>query len=303
MGNDCCAYRAKTSSSNGMTSINRHKSVIENNLKGKNMRMEFVRLEKYSPWHDIESKTDSEHYVNAIIEIPQGCQDKFEISTSEEWNSIRPDLKDGKVRKLMYNGKGDPNNEFDFNGMPHAYGMIPKTFEDPLHKETVTIIRIGDPSSEAVITVGGDKDPLDIFILSDRELPIGQCKCKIIGVIHFVDGEEIDYKIIAVDASFVDVDSIKELADLKKFGFEKAEAEIMNWLKYYKTVDNDGNKIKDADNKVGKIISNRPTHAAEARKVIAECRESYHTIINCAIKQVRPEYADLKWNTPRRKTE
>ena len=67
MGNDCCAYREAKA---GTRMTSRHKHVIENDLKGKNMRTEFVRLEKYSPWHDIESKTDSVHYVNAIIEIP-----------------------------------------------------------------------------------------------------------------------------------------------------------------------------------------------------------------------------------------
>jgi len=116
--------------------------------------------------------------------------------------------------------------------------------------------------------VGGDKDPLDIFILSDRKLPIGQCKCKIIGVIHFVDGNEIDYKIIAVDASFVGVDTIKEISDLNRFGFDKAESEILNWLKYYKTVDNEGFMISEPEKKMGRIIKDRPTDSAEARKVI-----------------------------------
>lgn len=206
------------------------------------------------------------------------------MSTDEEWNSIKPDLKDGKVRKLLYNGNGDPNDAYEFDGMPHAYGMIPKTFEDPLHREQVVITRIGEPDTEQVITVGGDKDPLDIFILADRKLPIGQCKCRIIGVIHFVDGDEIDYKVIAVDASFDDVDSIKEIGDLNKFGFDKAEAEIMNWLKYYKTVDNEGKLIANPEKKMGKTIQNRPTDAAEARKVIEECRQGYQTIIKCAIK-------------------
>jgi inorganic pyrophosphatase len=122
-------------------------------------------------------------------------------------------------------------------------------------------------------------------------------------VIHFVDGNEIDYKIIAVDASFVDVDNINELSDLNKFGFDKAEAEINNWLKYYKTVDNEGFMISEPEKKMGKVIKDRPTDSAEARKVIEECRKGYQTIIKCSLKQVKPEYADLKWNTPKRKTE
>lgn len=33
------------------------------------MRMEFMMVRKFSPWHDIDSKTNDERYVNAIIEI------------------------------------------------------------------------------------------------------------------------------------------------------------------------------------------------------------------------------------------
>lgn len=50
--------------------------------------------------------------------------------------------------------------------------------------------------------LGGDEDPLDIFVLSERKIPMGQVRCKVIGVIHFVDGGEIDYKIIGVDSDF-----------------------------------------------------------------------------------------------------
>ena len=59
----------------------------------------------------------------------------------------------------------------------------------------------------------------------------------------------------------------------------------MNWLKYYKTVDNDGVKIKDAAKKLGKMIKGRSTDAAEARKVIKECRDSYNEIIKDESKQ------------------
>jgi len=43
--------------------------LIPNDQQGGNMRMEFMMVRKFSPWHDIDSKTDDENYVNAIIEI------------------------------------------------------------------------------------------------------------------------------------------------------------------------------------------------------------------------------------------
>lgn len=72
----------------------------------------------------------------------------------------------------------------------------------------------------------------------------------------------------------------------------------MNWLKYYKTVDNDGVRIPNHEKKLGKVISGRPTNAAEARRVVKECRESYNTIVKDEKKQQQKEYKELKWNTP-----
>lgn len=198
----------------------------------------------------------------------------------------------------MYKGDGDPNNIHNFNGMPHAYGMIPRTFEDPTHKEVVPVAVIGSTKTEQV-ELGGDEDPLDIFVLSERKIPMGQVRCKIIGVVHFVDGGEIDYKVIAVDADFQDIASVNELSDLKKtFAFSAAEAQIYNWLKYYKTVDNDGKRIENPEKKFGKYIANRPTDSREAKKVIKECRVSYERVAGSEQTQEQKEYKNLKWSTP-----
>lgn len=111
---------------------------------------------------------------------------------------------------------------------------------------------------------------------------MGTVRCKIIGVIHFVDGGEIDYKIVGVDADFQDIDKINEIKDLKQtFAFSCAEAKLMNWLKYYKTVDNNGKKINNPSRKHGKYIRDRPTDSFEAKKVIRECRQFYDKIVNC----------------------
>ena len=143
-------------------------------------------MQKYSPWHDVDPETESEKYINCVIEIPRGGKKKFEVALNEDYNNIKVDIKDGKVRALAYKGDGDPNNKFNFNGMPEAYGMIPRTFEDPLHKETVPVSVIGE-KKEQQVELGGDADPLDIFVLSERQIPMGLVRCKLIGVIHFVE--------------------------------------------------------------------------------------------------------------------
>ena len=265
---------------------------------GLDQRVEFLAVQKYSPWHDVDPSTDSPSYINCVIEIVAGTKTKYEVATKEDFNSIAPDVKDGKVRTLEYRGDGDPSKDFKFSGMPHAYGMIPRTFEDPSHKETVPVSVIGE-SQEEMVEVGGDEDPIDIFVISDRKIPMGQIKCKVIGVIHFVDDGEIDYKVICVDADFKDIDSINEMGDLKKTSaFSTAEAEIENWLKYYKSVDNDGKRLENAEKKYGKTIANRPTDSKEALKVIEECRAYYDRIVNSKETQEKKEYKKLKWTTP-----
>jgi hypothetical protein len=59
----------------------------------------------------------------------------------------------------------------------------------------------------------------------------------------------------------------------------------LNWLKFYKTVDNDGKRIANAESKFGKVISGRPTDATEARRVVKECRDSYNMIVKDETKQ------------------
>lgn len=115
-------------------SIKKENYIVHNQEDGHQMRVEFVKVQKYSPWHDIDPDTDSASYVNAVIEICVGSKRKFEVATKEEFNSIKPDMQDGKIRMLEYKGDGDESNKFAFDGMPFAYGMIPRTFEDPSHK-------------------------------------------------------------------------------------------------------------------------------------------------------------------------
>lgn len=271
---------------------------LETVAEGLDQRVQFVKMQKYSPWHDIEPLTAKKNFINCVVEIQAGEKIKYEVATKEDFNSIAPDVKDGKVRTLEYTGDGDADNLYKFSGMPHAYGMIPKTFEDPSHKETVPVAVVGE-TAEEMTEVGGDEDPIDIYVLSDKKLPMGLVQCKVIGVIHFVDSGEIDYKIIAVDAGYKDIDSINELSDLKNTSdFAKAEDEINNWLKYYKSVDNAGKTLENPEKKYGKYIVNRPTDSKEAMRVIEECKGYYERIVASEDVQKEDDYKKLKWTTP-----
>ncbi len=52
-----------------------------------------------SPWHDIPLEVDAaKHIYNMVVEIPRGTNAKLEMSTSEDGNPIKQDVKNGKLR-------------------------------------------------------------------------------------------------------------------------------------------------------------------------------------------------------------
>lgn len=117
--------------------------------------------------------------INAVIEIPSGTLDKWELDKST--GKIEWELIDQKPRVVNY------------IGYPGNYGMIPKTL---LSKEK-----------------GGDGDPLDIIVLGPPVERGHILKCKIIGILYLSDRGEQDDKLIAVSANspLYEVNSIDEL--------------------------------------------------------------------------------------------
>ncbi|MES1908285.1 MAG: hypothetical protein MHM6MM_001247 [Cercozoa sp. M6MM] len=79
-------------------------------------------LTEISPWHDIPlHHGQSGRIFNAVIEIPRWTRAKYEISTGEEMNPIKQDVKNGKLRYYQY-------GDIMFN-----YGAMPQTWENPKH--------------------------------------------------------------------------------------------------------------------------------------------------------------------------
>ncbi len=131
--------------------------------------------------------------VNCIVEIPAGDNRKFE--TDPATGRISWELKDGKPRVVAY------------LGYPANYGAVPRTR-------------------------GGDGDPLDILTLGKMDLRGAVVPAKVIGVIHLVDGGEVDDKLIAVlpGTALYDVNDMSEL-DAR---FPGASEIIATWLTHYK---------------------------------------------------------------------
>ena len=117
--------------------------------------------------------------VNAVIEIPAGTEQKWEVNKTSgiiEWEQV-----DGTGRIVNY------------IGYPCNYGFIPQT-----------LLAEKD---------GGDGDPLDILVLGSPVNRGSVIKCKIIGVLYLQDRGEQDDKLIAVakDSPFYQLDSLEDL--------------------------------------------------------------------------------------------
>ena len=142
--------------------------------------------------------TTAEGSVNAVIEIPSGTRQKWEINKKTgvlEWEQVA-----GKGRIVEY------------LGYPGNYGFIPKTL---LPKDQ-----------------GGDGDPLDVLVLGDPVSRGSVVPCKLIGVLHLQDRGEHDDKLIAVakNTSFYAINTIEDLNE----NYPGVTTIIETWFTNYK---------------------------------------------------------------------
>lgn len=160
-----------------MLSCDSARKELRENAIGKSPEIEKINhnlLTEYIPLYE-----DGD--VNAVIEIPSGTMEKWELDKSTgriEWELIN-----NKPRMINY------------IGYPGNYGMIPRTL---LSKDQ-----------------GGDGDPLDIIVLGPPEERGSVVKCKIIGVLYLMDREEQDDKLIAVstNSALYEVNNLNELKE------------------------------------------------------------------------------------------
>jgi len=119
--------------------------------------------------------------VNAVIEIPAGTHEKWEVDKTDERMHLQ--YIDNIPRIIQY------------LSYPANYGMIPQSI---LPKDK-----------------GGDGDALDIIVLGEHLERGSVVKTKIIGMLRLIDGGEQDDKLIAVPMTgvFSEISNIIELKD------------------------------------------------------------------------------------------
>ncbi|OJW85033.1 MAG: inorganic pyrophosphatase [Bacteroidetes bacterium 46-16] len=80
-------------------------------------------------------------------------------------------------------------------------------------------------------TLGEDRDPLDILVLSQVELqPLCIVSAKVIGVMRMLDNKEADDKILAVAANDVSVNHINDIHELPPY----FHSELKHFFEEYK---------------------------------------------------------------------
>jgi inorganic pyrophosphatase len=131
-------------------------------------------LYRRHPWHGIAIGDDAPRKVAAFIEIVPTDTVKYELDKATGY------LKIDRPQKFS-------------NVYPSLYGFIPQTY---CGDETGKFCseRTGRPA------IRGDGDPLDICVLSERDISHGDILVQAIpiGGLRMIDGNEADDKIIAV---------------------------------------------------------------------------------------------------------
>jgi inorganic pyrophosphatase len=104
-------------------------------------------------------------------------------------------------------------------------------------------------------TYGGDKDPLDILVITSLAVqPLTIMDAKIIGVMQMVDSGDADDKIIAVAATDPSVNHYNNIEELPKHFFD----ELRHFFEEYKKLENKTVIVEEFGDKTTalKIVAN-----------------------------------------------
>lgn len=156
----------------------------------------FLKLSKLfskpHPWHGINIGDDAPGMVKVFIEIVPGDTMKYELD------------KDSGYLKV------DRPQRFS-NICPMPYGFIP---------QTLCADQVGNYCMEKTgrSSIKGDDDPLDICVITERNIPHGDLILDAVpvGGFRLIDGEEADDKIIAVMKGDATFGNMRDITDVPK---------------------------------------------------------------------------------------
>ncbi|MDZ7694548.1 MAG: inorganic pyrophosphatase [Balneolaceae bacterium] len=162
------------------------------------------------PWHGLDTGDKESGIINAFIEITPFDLVKYEVD--KQTGYLRVDR---------------PQQSSSLP--PSLYGFIPRTYCGK---------RVGKLSD---YTDQGDRDPLDICVLSER--PISKSEviltARVVGGIHMIDQGEADDKIIAVLNNDKFWSDAKDISDLP----ENIRQRLRHYFATYKLIQGVSNSV------------------------------------------------------------
>lgn len=167
---------------------------------------------KSHPWHGVEIGKEAPEIVTCYVEMVPTDTVKYEV------DKVSGYLKIDRPQKYS-------------NIVPALYGFIPQTFSGDNLAE---FNRMKTGREE----IKGDGDPLDICILTEKEISHGDIlvKARPVGGFRMIDGDEADDKIIAVLNNDAVYGNYKDIGDVP----ELVIARLKHYFLTYK--DLPGNK-------------------------------------------------------------
>jgi len=185
---------------------------------------------KSHPWHGINIGVNAPEIITCFIEVVPTDTIKYEIDKETGY------LKIDRPQKYS-------------NVVPALYGFIPQTFCGK---------KIGEFCAEKSgrKEIQGDGDPLDICVLTEKEVPHGDILAHAIpiGGFRMIDGNQADDKIIAVLKGDIVYGNMKDIEELPEL--------VVNRLKHYFLTYKDMPGL-DADCEITHIYN-----SAEAKEII-----------------------------------
>lgn len=152
---------------------------------------------KSHPWHGIEIGEKSPAIITSFVEMVPTDTVKYEVDKASGYLTIDRPQKFSSI-------------------LPALYGFIPQTYcGHEVAEVSSKILKRPD--------IVGDGDPLDICILTEKEITHGDIlvQARPIGGFRMIDGNEADDKIIAVLKGDAVYGEYKDIADCPKSVVER----------------------------------------------------------------------------------
>ena len=182
---------------------------------------------KAHPWHGISFGDNAPDIITCYIEMVPADQIKYEIDKASGYRKV------------------DRPQKFS-NIVPALYGFVPQTYCGELVAELANL-------KTGRTTIVGDKDPLDICVLTERNIPTGDIIMEAIpiGGFRMIDKNEADDKIIAVMAKDEIYSKWKDISDVP----EPIINRLRHYFLTYKNIPGESNAIVEITETYGREVA------------------------------------------------